>query len=32
MFAQIADGQTAESCGHEVNILKLKVPKFGETL
>ena len=28
----IADGQTAENCGHEANILKQKVPKFRETL
>ena len=28
----IADGQTAETCGHEANILKLKVPKISETL
>ena len=28
----IADGQTAETCGHEANILKQKVPKFSETL
>ena len=27
-----ADGQTAETCGHEANILKRKVPKFSETL
>ena len=28
----IADGQTAETCGQEANILKQKVPKFSETL
>ena len=28
----IADGQTAEICGHEANILKQKVSKFSETL
>ena len=28
----IADGQTAEICGHEANIPKQKVPKFSETL
>ena len=30
--ALIAYGQTAETCGHEANILKQKVPKFSETL
>ena len=28
----IADGQTAETCGHKANVLKQKVPKFRETL
>ena len=28
----IADGQMAETCGHEASILKQKVPKFSETL